>query len=235
MRTKLARGTAQLRKPGCCVNKRTPHGAGLASNCCSATCATLAHALRTPGFAAIAILVMALGIGANTAMFTIVRSVLLKPLPFPEPERLVALYEQSPDGQYPYNIVAGGMFAEWKKAESQLLRHRHLGEAEYNLSGARATFRKRYVNCLHLNLLPRSACNPRWGATSPRPTIAVGEPTVLMSWGLWKRRFGGDPSILNRPLSGWAALHRDGHYARLVCLSRCHHPAMDAGIPGQAC
>jgi len=70
---------------------------------------------RTPGFAAIAILVMALGIGANVALFTVVRGVLLKPLPYKDPNQLVALYEHSADDQYPYNIIAPGVFAEWQK------------------------------------------------------------------------------------------------------------------------
>src|SRR6266699_1207987 len=60
---------------------------------------------RTPAFAFAAILVIALGIGATTALFTVVRSVLLDPLPFEDPARLIRLYEQSPDGKFPYNVV----------------------------------------------------------------------------------------------------------------------------------
>ena len=79
----------------------------------------LRYALRTlrksPGFTLVAVLVMALGIGATTALFTVVRSVLLKPLPFKEPDRLIRLYEHSFDDKFQYNVVAGGVFAEWKK------------------------------------------------------------------------------------------------------------------------
>ncbi len=74
---------------------------------------------RTPGFTAIAILVMALGIGANVALFTVVRSVLLKPLPYPQSDRLVAIFEHNPDkpGQInPYLPVATGSFWEWQRA-----------------------------------------------------------------------------------------------------------------------
>src|SRR5271168_1060830 len=72
---------------------------------------------RTPGFTVIAILVMALGIGANLALFTVVRGVLLKPLPFHDPDRLEMLYEAHPheDETAGSNWVAGGMYAEWKK------------------------------------------------------------------------------------------------------------------------
>ena len=70
---------------------------------------------RTPGFALISVLVIAIGIGANVALFTVVRSVLLKPLPFKEPARLLRLYEHSSDDKNPYNQVAAGIFVEWKK------------------------------------------------------------------------------------------------------------------------
>jgi len=70
---------------------------------------------RTPGFAIVSILIIAIGMGTNAALFTVVRSVLLKPLPFREPERLIRLYEHSTDDKFPRNDVAGGIFAEWKK------------------------------------------------------------------------------------------------------------------------
>src|SRR5258707_3587033 len=72
---------------------------------------------RTPGFSVIAILVMALGIGANVALFTVVRGVLLKPLPFQNPDHLVMLYEAGlqEDDTAGSNIVSGGMYSEWKK------------------------------------------------------------------------------------------------------------------------
>src|SRR5207302_10774198 len=68
---------------------------------------------RTPGFACISILVIAIGIGANVALFTVVRSVLLKPVPFREPERLIRLYEHSFDDAFQFNMFAGGIFAAW--------------------------------------------------------------------------------------------------------------------------
>jgi MacB-like periplasmic core domain len=72
---------------------------------------------RTLGFTVIAILVIALGIGANVALFTVVRGVLLKPLPFQDPDRLVMLYEEAlrEDDSTGSKVVSGGMYAEWKK------------------------------------------------------------------------------------------------------------------------
>src|SRR5277367_5977558 len=72
---------------------------------------------RAPGFTVVSILVMALGIGANVALFTVVRGVLLKPLPFQDPDRLVMLYETGlhQDDTAGSNDVSGGIYAEWKK------------------------------------------------------------------------------------------------------------------------
>ena len=70
---------------------------------------------RTPGFAVVSILITAIGIGTNAALFTVVRSVLLKPLPYRDPSRLIRLYEHSTDDRFPRNDVAAGIFAEWKR------------------------------------------------------------------------------------------------------------------------
>ena len=92
---------------------------------------------RTPGFACISILVIAIGIGANVALFTVVRSVLLKPLPFREPERLIRLYEHSSDDAFPFNMVAGGIFAAWKDQSRGFSDLAIVSSSEeYNLSGA---------------------------------------------------------------------------------------------------
>src|ERR1700678_1910358 len=69
---------------------------------------------RAPRFTVIAILVMALGIGANVALFTVVRGVLLRPLPFNDPDRLVMLDEASLHEDEGFNVVSGGMYGEWR-------------------------------------------------------------------------------------------------------------------------
>jgi putative ABC transport system permease protein len=69
---------------------------------------------RNPGFSILAILVMGLGTGANIALFTVVHSVLLKPLPFKDQDRLVRLYEADARGAFQDNVLAGGTFAAWQ-------------------------------------------------------------------------------------------------------------------------
>ncbi len=161
---------------------------------------------RSSGFTAIVILVMALGIGANVALFTVVRSVLLKPLPFKDPDRLVALYEHgtndSPDDMFSFNIVAGGMYAEWKKQNRSFADMALLGEAQFNLSGAGGQLPEfaHGANC-SWNLLSMLGVQPALGRdfTAADDQLSANG-TVLLSWGLWKRRFGGDPAILNQTI-----------------------------------
>jgi len=158
--------------------------------------------LRTPGFAVIATLVMALGIGANVALFTIVRSVLLKPLPFKDPDQLVRLYEHSGFGNFPYNQSAGGIFAEWKKQSKSFSDLAILGYAGYNLSGTGGQLPEnvRAATFSH-DLLPTLGIEPAIGRNF---TAADDQPsanaTVILSWGLWKRRFGGNPAILGQTI-----------------------------------
>ena len=157
---------------------------------------------RTPVFAATAVLVMALGIGANVALFTIVHSVLVKPLPFSDSDRLVRFYEQSPDDKYPWNGVAAGVFAEWKKLNTSLTDMALCGYASYNLSEAGQQLPESVrAATFSSNMLPLLGVQPALGRNfSPDEDKPSANPTVLLSWGLWKRRFSGNPSIVNRDI-----------------------------------
>lgn len=157
---------------------------------------------RTPVFAATAVLVMALGIGANVALFTIVRSVLVKPLPFSDPGRLVRLYEQSPDDEYPWNGVAAGVFAEWKKLNTSFTDLALCGYAGYNLSESGQQLPESVrAATFSSNMLPLLGVQPALGRNfSHDDDKPSANPTVLLSWGLWKRRFGGNPSIVNQSI-----------------------------------
>jgi predicted permease len=159
---------------------------------------------KSPGFTTVAILTLALGLGTSTAMFTVVRSVLLKPLPFKDPDWLIRLYEQSSDGKFPYNVVSGGVFAEWKKQSHGFSELAILSGdgTEYNLSssGGQLPEKVRASEC-SWNLFPTLGVEPARGRGF---TQADDQPsanaTVVLSWGLWKRRFGSDPSIVNQTI-----------------------------------
>jgi predicted permease len=159
---------------------------------------------RTPGFTVIAILVMALGIGANVALFTVVRGVLLKPLPFDDPDRLVMLYEagfQKDDTAGP-NIVSGGAYAEWK---NQNRSYRSLALAQgirVGLSGSGGQLPEKLKSALFSwNMLRTLGVQPALGRDfTEADDNPAASGTVLLSWGLWKRRYGGDPAILNQTI-----------------------------------
>jgi predicted permease len=158
--------------------------------------------LRAPGFALTAILVMGLGIGANIALFTVVHSVLLKPLPFRDPDRLVRLYEKSTFGDFPYNNSAAGVFTEWKKQSRSFSDMALAGYAGYNLSGTGGQLPENVrAGVLSWNMLPTLGFEPALGRNF---TAAEDQPsangTVILSWGLWKRRFGGNPGVLNQTI-----------------------------------
>jgi putative ABC transport system permease protein len=157
---------------------------------------------RTPGFTAAAVLTLAMGIGTTTALFTVVHSVLLQPLPFKDPARLLRLYEHSSDDKFPYNNNAAGVFAEWKKQSHGFSDLAIVGGGQYNLSSAGGQLVEKVsaAEC-SWNLFPTLGVEPALGrnftVADDRPSAA---PTVILSWGLWKRRFGGDPSILGQSI-----------------------------------
>ncbi|HVH72092.1 MAG TPA: ABC transporter permease, partial [Candidatus Dormibacteraeota bacterium] len=157
--------------------------------------------LKSPGSTSAVVMALALGIGASTAMFTVVRSVLLKPLPFKDPARLIRLYEHSADDKFPYNYLASGIFKAWKdRTQSFSDLAIYSGDAQYNLSGSSGQLpeKVRAAEC-SWTLFPTLGVEPALGRTF---TAADDQPsangTVVLSWALWKRRFGGDLSILNQ-------------------------------------
>lgn len=165
--------------------------------------------LRVPAFTSIATLIIALGIGANLTIFTVVHSVLLKPLPFKNPERLMMIREESGHLDTP---VAGGVYTGWKQQNRSFLNLALVGEAEYNLSTTNGDLPERVHGAYcSWNLLSTFGVKPALGRdfTSSDDQRAT-ERTAILSWGLWKRRFGGDASILNH------AIHVNSHSYRVI-------------------
>src|SRR5215471_17359469 len=157
---------------------------------------------RTPRFTAVAVLVMALGIGATTAMFAVVRSVLLEPLPFKEPGRLLRLYEYF-DERVKFNASAPAVFDQWKKQNTSFSDLAIMTfRTEYNLSetGGQLPEKVRGVECsasLFTTLDVRPALGRVFTTQDDQPSA---NGTVVLSWGLWKRRFAGETSILGQTI-----------------------------------
>lgn len=156
---------------------------------------------RQPGFSAVAMLVIAVGMGATISLFTVVWSVLLKPLPFDRPEQLVRLYESS--HRFPHNVVAAGIYREWKReSRSFSVLSLYNNWAQYNLSEGGALPENVRATVCSWNLFATLGVQPSIGrsftAEDDQPSA---NGTVILSWGLWKRRFGGDASVIGRKIN----------------------------------
>lgn len=151
---------------------------------------------RTPGFASIAILIMAFGIGSSVSAFTIVRSVLLNPLPFPNPERLVRLYEKN------HTAETGGTFSAWKTQNHSFSDMGIGGSISHNLSGSGNELPENVrAGMFSWNVLSTLGVQPALGRNfSEADDQRSANPTVLLSWGLWQRRFGANPAIVNQTI-----------------------------------
>jgi len=156
---------------------------------------------RTPGFSIASILVIAFGIGATTALFTVVRSVLLNPLPFKDSSQLLRLYESSE--MFPTNQSAAGIFAEWKKQNQSFADMALIHEDEtYALSGSGSELPEQIAgDVCSWNFFPMLGVEPALGrfftADDDQPSA---NGTAVLTWGLFQRRFGGDPAILNQTI-----------------------------------
>src|SRR3984885_4110198 len=159
---------------------------------------------RSPGFAIIAILVMALGIGATTSLFTIARAVLLKPLPFREPNKLVMVYEhfRTATGGDGFNVVSPHDFRDWREQThgfEDMAAWRNYG---FNLMGEHEELPE-VVQAAggSWNLFSVLGVQPVLGRAFTSGEDQPGaNHVVLLSWSLFQRRFSGDASILGKPI-----------------------------------
>jgi putative ABC transport system permease protein len=164
----------------------------------------LRYALRSmrkaPGFTAVAVLAVALGIGANTVLFSVISYSLLRPLPYPEPERLVILNQISPRGSD--SSCAWLNYLDWKAQSGGLFTHFGAERQEsVNLITAAGEPERILARMATADVLPMLGVRPLLGQLYGPDDDRPGAPrTALLSYGLWQRRFGGDPSIVGRSI-----------------------------------
>ena len=164
--------------------------------------------LRSPGFALTAIGIMAMGIGANVALFTVVRSVLLKPLPYTDPERLVSIYEHFSDYGHKdlpaYLPPAAGSLAEWQKAVRPNVAQLALVSPwqNYNISAEGGKLPERVdAGWCTWNFFATLGVEPVLGRSfTAADDRRDAEATVILSAPFWKRRYGGDPAVIGRKI-----------------------------------
>jgi predicted permease len=147
---------------------------------------------RTPGFAITVILVVALGVGANTAAFSLADFVLLRPLPFAEPDRLVKLWQAVPG--YGRNELSPANYRDWRAAARSFSGMAGYSNREANLTGAAEPERLDIARATPelFGLVGVSAAAGR----TISPADSADGHVVVLGHGLWQRRFGGDPGVL---------------------------------------
>src|SRR5256714_7683300 len=157
---------------------------------------------RSPGFSVIAVLVMALCIGATTSLFTVVRSVLLSPLPFRDPDRLVMIFEHFRDPsmnaqQFNYNLVAPADYYDWRTQTHGFEDVAAWRFWQFALTGERGDLPELVTaRGGTWNLFPLLGVNAVIGRTFTESEDRPDGSAVMLTWNLFARRFGGDPSIV---------------------------------------
>jgi predicted permease len=155
--------------------------------------------LRSPGFALVAILTLALGIGANTALFSLVNGILLAPLRFPQADRLVALYQHKPEFQY--SSISYPNFLDWQRDNQTFQSVAAFRPDDFSLTGLGEPQRINGV-MVSANFFPTLGVNPVIGRDfDPKQDVLGGKPEVMISAGMWKSKFGAAPDVIGKSLT----------------------------------
>src|SRR5687767_226557 len=155
---------------------------------------------RAPAFTLVAVAALALGIGANTAIFSVIDALLLRPLPYASPDRLAVVWEHNLPRDRKNNVVSPGNFIHW----------RELNRSFADLAAVSMTFRATLTGAgdpvelpqqlISANLLPLLGVQPALGRNFEPHEDAPRVAVALISHRLWRHRFGADPGIVNRTI-----------------------------------
>src|SRR6185312_10833359 len=156
---------------------------------------------KSPGFAIFAVLALALGIGANTAIFSLVDAVLLKPLSFRDPGRLVMVWEDARFMGFPENTPAPANYIDWKARNHVFTDMAALNGDIFDLTGNGEQPEEVEAKRVTANLFPLLGVKPILGRTFlPEEDNPGGPQVAAISRGLWIRRFGADPGIIGKTI-----------------------------------
>jgi predicted permease len=155
--------------------------------------------LKNPGFTTIAVLTLALGIGANTALFSVVNGVLINPLPFANPDELVAVYTKSPNFQE--SSISYPNFLGWQKDNQSFASLCAFRSDDFNMTGAGEPERV-HTHMISAEFFTAMGISPILGrAFRTEEDKAGAGPVVILSDGLWHRRFGAAPDVLGKNIT----------------------------------
>ena len=153
---------------------------------------------KNPGFAAIAVVTLALGIGANTALFSVVNGVLLNPLPFAQPDQLVTLSESKPN--FEYGSISYPNFRDWQKENHTLSSLAVYRSYAFSLTGAGEAQQVK-GELVSSDTFPLLGVKPLIGRTFAPGEDEIGAaPVALLAEGLWRRKFGANADILGKTI-----------------------------------
>ena len=155
---------------------------------------------NNPGFTAVAILTLALGIGANTAIFSVIDSVLLRPLPYSDPAGLVMVWENNSQHPNPHNTVSPPDFLDWQSRNSVFAEMAAIFDEHANLTG-NGLPQEVVVQDVSANFFSVLGVTPMMGAGFTAENGKAGhDNVVVLSYGFWKERFAGDAAIVGKTI-----------------------------------
>lgn len=156
--------------------------------------------LRNPGFTVVAVLTLALGIGANTAIFSVINSVLLHPLPYHDPDNLVMVWESNSQHPNPHNTVSPPNFLDWQSRNTVFSNMAFIVDVRNNLTG-NGDPEEVVVQAVSANFFSLLGVDPLIGpGFTPENGQAGHDNVVILSYGLWKERFASDPAIVGKSI-----------------------------------
>ena len=156
--------------------------------------------LKRPGFTVIALVTLALGIGANTAIFSVVNAVLLRPLQFRDPEQLVVVWEEASFAGFPTNTPAPANYVDWKNQNQSFADMAAAAETSFNLTGDGEPERIQ-ANSVNANFFQLFGVQPLLGrGFLPEEDRPGGSKVAVLSYSLWQSRYGGERGVINREI-----------------------------------
>jgi putative ABC transport system permease protein len=165
---------------------------------------------KNPGFTAVAVVTLALGIGANTAIFSVVNAVLLRPLPYRDADRLVIVWEQNLPRGWHNNVVSAANFDDWRRQNTVFSDMAAVDPTSFNLTGAGEPMEIDGER-VTANLFGLLGVMPMRGrGFVPADDDPSSRSVAILSYGLWQRYYGGDARVIGRQIS------LDGHSYTVV-------------------
>jgi putative ABC transport system permease protein len=158
--------------------------------------------LKKPGFTVIAVLALALGIGANTAIFSVVNTLLIRPLPFRDSDRLVMVWEQNRPRDVHQNVISPANFIDWREQSTVFEDFAAFNDVRLNLTGGADPVEIPAQRATP-NIFSVLGVEPIMGRNFAAEDVAPGttNPVVIISYGLWQSRFGGEPGIVGKNIT----------------------------------